>query len=437
MTSCSCAAATASRARSSAWTPGRACDVIADGQQIQTPWRGRRRRLRQHGTGAPAPKKDPRPGGTRGGGPRELTSLQFHSRLEALGRSKQRRRRRGDHGARADRADGCDGRAVYLSELAPLRYVHTPLLGVRRPLGADASAAGRLLRVGHECLRQGRGAAAADAASRIGSTENTPGSRRTAGLTVRGEQSRARLAVLVDGQGASARRGQERTAQDPPLPVLLGRARRARADAGSRFRQSRRRAGRRELGGRLGCSSAGERRGLPGLAPREHRRISIDVGEIAWAACRTMTSISFARLECDQLHHGVLRELLDVVCFVRPANQAAGLPLDTQVADAVAQPRFGMKNSSRSSSVADAVQGHWRSSGHHYRETAEKAHLSDFARRPGMPAPHFERNVNFEITRVQRRCQRSTLLNARNLIRTSGVCTGAADSAGCRAGRGP
>jgi len=156
-----------------------------------------------------------------GGGRVHLTRLQFDSiQKRWVGRSSA-----GADVAMAEQGliamDLLRGQAVYLSELAPARYAHTPYLGVRWPLGEDASAAGRLLRVGDQCYDKGVGLH-----GRCRVTYRLDGKyawfEATAGLDPSaGSKGRARLAVFVDGKEHPLGEGKERTAQDPPLPVLL------------------------------------------------------------------------------------------------------------------------------------------------------------------------------------------------------------------------
>jgi hypothetical protein len=198
------------------------CAVVADGQKIQTPWpRLAGVAFASTGLARPRPKKTHALAVLAGGSRVRFTSLHFDSAQKGwVGRSS----------AGADMAiteqglialDLLRGQAVYLSELAPVRYAHTPYLGVRWPLGEDVSAAGRLLRVGDECYDKGIGLH-----GRCRVTYRLDGKyawfEATAGLDPSaGSKGRARLAVLVDGKEHPLGDGKERTARDPPLAVLL------------------------------------------------------------------------------------------------------------------------------------------------------------------------------------------------------------------------
>src|SRR5207248_237931 len=48
-----------------------------------------------------------------------------------------------------------NGPTVYLSELTPSKYLHTPFLGVSWPLGIDAGITGRQLRLGTDYYDKG------------------------------------------------------------------------------------------------------------------------------------------------------------------------------------------------------------------------------------------------------------------------------------------
>jgi hypothetical protein len=197
------------------------CDVLADGQTIQTPWpKLAGIAFATTGLARPLPKKTHALAVLAGGGRVRFTSLQ----LEAAQKRWVGRSSAGADLAIAEQGllalDLLRGQAVFLSELAPLRFVHTPYLGVPRSLGYDASAAGRLLRVGDQFFDKGVGL---HGQCRV--TYRLDGKyawfEATAGLDPSaGSKGRARLAVLVDGKEHPLGEGKERTAQDPPLLVL-------------------------------------------------------------------------------------------------------------------------------------------------------------------------------------------------------------------------
>jgi NPCBM/NEW2 domain-containing protein len=92
------------------------------------------------------------------------------------------------------------GRAVYLSDLKPIRYDFTPYLGVRWPLVTDGSVAGRDLRLGGGVYDKGVGM---HSASRV-TYSLPPGCKRfeaRVGLDDRsGRRGSVRVRVLVDGK---------------------------------------------------------------------------------------------------------------------------------------------------------------------------------------------------------------------------------------------
>ena len=91
-------------------------------------------------------------------------------------------------------------RFVYLSDLKPLRYVHTPYLGVKWPLAVDASVAGGDLRLAGGVFDKGLGM---HSASRV-CYALPPGSKRfeaLVGLDDRtGRRGSVHLRVLLDGK---------------------------------------------------------------------------------------------------------------------------------------------------------------------------------------------------------------------------------------------
>src|SRR5262249_47929596 len=95
------------------------------------------------------------------------------------------------------------GRAVYLSDLKPRRYEHTPYLDVAWPYVADGSVAGRMLRVGGSVYDKGLGL---HSASRL--TYDLAGGYRRfealVGLDDRsGRGGSARVQVLLDGKATA------------------------------------------------------------------------------------------------------------------------------------------------------------------------------------------------------------------------------------------
>jgi hypothetical protein len=106
------------------------------------------------------------------------------------------------------------GKAVYLSDLKPKEYQHSPFLGVRWPLVMDRSSDGRELRLGGHTFDKGIGL---HSESRL--TFSLGGSYRrfeaTVGLDDRsGQGGSVRIGVLVDGQ--------QRIADDKELTSASG-----------------------------------------------------------------------------------------------------------------------------------------------------------------------------------------------------------------------
>lgn len=106
------------------------------------------------------------------------------------------------------------GKAVYLSDLKPKKYEHTPFLGVRWPLAVDRSPDGREMRLAGHTFDKGLGL---HSDSRL--TFHLGGAYRrfeaTVGLDDRSGQGGAvRIGVLVDGQ--------ERIADDKELTSAGG-----------------------------------------------------------------------------------------------------------------------------------------------------------------------------------------------------------------------
>jgi hypothetical protein len=113
------------------------------------------------------------------------------------------------------------GRAFYLSSVPPLAYKQTPYLGVRWPLGMDATPEGRQLRVGADTFDKGLSVHGQARVSywldgKFAWFEATVGLDPTAG-----PKGRARLAVFVDGKRHVLAGGKELTADDAPLPVRI------------------------------------------------------------------------------------------------------------------------------------------------------------------------------------------------------------------------
>ncbi|HLJ95816.1 MAG TPA: NPCBM/NEW2 domain-containing protein [Gemmataceae bacterium] len=113
------------------------------------------------------------------------------------------------------------GRAVYLSDLEPRRYEHTPYLGVHWPYTKDTSVAGNELRVGSSTFDKGIGM---HSQSRL--TYDLGGRYQwfegSVGLDDRtGHEGSVLIEILVDGKPADWGTARELTGRDKPLPVRV------------------------------------------------------------------------------------------------------------------------------------------------------------------------------------------------------------------------
>jgi hypothetical protein len=113
------------------------------------------------------------------------------------------------------------GPAVYLSDLTPKSYRHTPFLGVTWPLGNDVSAAGRPLVLGPHTFDKGLGMHGQsetifDLAGKYRWFETTVGLDRHTGRL-----GRVRLRVLVDGKEQDLGAGGLRTGRDEPTTLRI------------------------------------------------------------------------------------------------------------------------------------------------------------------------------------------------------------------------
>lgn len=113
------------------------------------------------------------------------------------------------------------GRAVYLSDLKPRRYEHTPYLGVRWPYTLDASVAGNELRIGGSTYDKGIGM---HSQSRITFDLGSGYQWFEAwvGLDERtGQGGSVVVGVLVDGKPIDVGTTKELTGRDKPLPIRI------------------------------------------------------------------------------------------------------------------------------------------------------------------------------------------------------------------------
>jgi hypothetical protein len=117
--------------------------------------------------------------------------------------------------------DHCQGRAVYLSDLEPSRYEHTPFLGVHWPYVADGSVAGRDLRLGGSTYDKGIGM---HSDSRL--TFNLGGAYQwfeaLVGLDEKtGKGGDVVIEVLVDGKPQDVGIGGHLTGRDAPRAIRV------------------------------------------------------------------------------------------------------------------------------------------------------------------------------------------------------------------------
>jgi hypothetical protein len=123
-----------------------------------------------------------------------------------------------DQVAVLDLRQGC---AVYLSDLKPASYRHTPFLGVGWPFVADASVANHALRLGGHTFDKGLGM---HSQSRL--TYDIPQGcghfEALVGLDEQtGRQGRVRVRVLLDGKAVDIGLDRELTIRDRPVPLRL------------------------------------------------------------------------------------------------------------------------------------------------------------------------------------------------------------------------
>ena len=113
------------------------------------------------------------------------------------------------------------GRAVYLSDLKPYRYEHTPFLGVRWPYRQDSSVAGNDLRLAGSTYEKGIGM---HSESRL--TYDLGGSYQWFEAVVglddhTGRQGSVVIEVLVDNKPQEVGGGKELTGQDKPRAIRV------------------------------------------------------------------------------------------------------------------------------------------------------------------------------------------------------------------------
>jgi hypothetical protein len=196
------------------------CEILADGQTVRTAWpKLAGIAFATSSVARPRPKKTHALAVLAGGARLHFASLNF----DLKARRWSGRTTSGADVTVAEQAlialDLLGGPAVYLSDLAPLRYKAPPYLGVRWPIGEDISTAGRPLRVGDSTYDKGVGLHGPCRLTyrldgKYSWFEATVGLDPSAGI-----KGRARLAVIVDGKEHRLGEGKERTAHDAPLSV--------------------------------------------------------------------------------------------------------------------------------------------------------------------------------------------------------------------------
>jgi hypothetical protein len=123
-----------------------------------------------------------------------------------------------DQVAALDLRQGC---ALYLSDLKPKVYEHTPFLGVRWPFVADGSVADRDLRLAGNTYDKGIGL---HSRSRLtyDLPEGCQAFEALVGLDDRtGRRGRVRIQVLRDGKSVKIDGNKELTGRDPPLSIRV------------------------------------------------------------------------------------------------------------------------------------------------------------------------------------------------------------------------
>jgi hypothetical protein len=196
------------------------CDVVADGAKIITPWNKLAGvAFATTGLARPRPKKTYALAVLAGGARVHFASLEFdgaHKRWSG----------RTTTGADLTLAESAlialdiqHGRALFLTEVPPLAYKHTPYLGVRWPLGVDTALDGRPLRVGESYFDKGLSVHGQARVTywldgRFTWFEAVVGLDPSVGV-----KARARLVLIVDGKQHVLGDGKELTAHDAPLKV--------------------------------------------------------------------------------------------------------------------------------------------------------------------------------------------------------------------------
>ena len=113
------------------------------------------------------------------------------------------------------------GAAVYLSDLKPLKYEHTPFLGTPWPLVMDGAATGRDLRLGESTYDKGLGCHSECRISYKLAAKDRWFEAQVGLDPQSGQRGRARVRVLVDGQECELGWKKELTLTDGALPLRL------------------------------------------------------------------------------------------------------------------------------------------------------------------------------------------------------------------------
>ncbi len=118
------------------------------------------------------------------------------------------------------------GRAVYLSDLRPKHYEHTPFLGLTWPLAGDAGAAGGDLRLAGQTFDKGLGMHTQSSVTYALDGHYRWFEAQVGVDDVAGRRGRARIRVLVDGEerelsSPQTKEPPELTAADAPLSLRI------------------------------------------------------------------------------------------------------------------------------------------------------------------------------------------------------------------------
>jgi hypothetical protein len=112
------------------------------------------------------------------------------------------------------------GRLVYLSDMAPVRFVHTPFLDLVRPLARGTTLSGKPLELGGAGYRHGLAMACRGEAT-YALDSKYRWFEAAVGVDPAATRGRLRFSVLLDGKPHPVGENREYAADDPPTPVRL------------------------------------------------------------------------------------------------------------------------------------------------------------------------------------------------------------------------